>query len=150
MNILTSTLNCQIGSLPFTYLGLPLGDLQPKFPDWLSLITRIHNSIFSTSKLLCQGGKLQLDNSVLTSFLTYYMCTLKLPMRVVKQIDKYRRICLWRASNIKGNKPPLASWKMSQRQKKQGWFRCTESKNSKWCPHETPSQSLKQRTYSLG
>jgi hypothetical protein len=63
-------------------------------------------------------------NSILTSPPTYYMSTSNLSIWVIKQIEKYRRNCLWRDSDLNGNKMPLASWKMVQRPKMKGWFRC--------------------------
>lgn len=62
-------------------------------------------------------------NSILTSLPTYYMSTLNLSIWVIKHIDKYRRNCLWRDSDLNSNKMPLTSWKMAQRPKMKGWFR---------------------------
>jgi hypothetical protein len=39
-------------------------------------------------------------NTVFLSLPTYYMYTLRIPKSVIKQIDKYRRHCLWRSANI--------------------------------------------------
>jgi hypothetical protein len=41
MEIFVRTLDCQIGSYPFTYLGLPMGSSKPKLEDFLPLVQRI-------------------------------------------------------------------------------------------------------------
>ncbi|KAL5657896.1 hypothetical protein ACJX0J_031059, partial [Zea mays] len=35
-----------------------------------------------------------------------------LPIGIIKQIDKFRKNCMWRGSDLIDNKPALASWKM--------------------------------------
>jgi hypothetical protein len=34
------------------------------------------------------------------------------PITILNQIDKYRRHCLWRGSDVNARKPPLVAWKM--------------------------------------
>lgn len=88
---LSNTFNCQKGSLPFTYLGLPLGTTKPKIEDFLPLVQRIERRLTCTSAFLTQGGKLEMVNSVLSSAAVFYCGTLKLHKGVIKQIDKYRK-----------------------------------------------------------
>jgi hypothetical protein len=45
------------------------------------------------------------------------MCSIKLPIGIIKQIDKFRKNCMWRGSDLIDNKPALASWKMVQQPK---------------------------------
>jgi hypothetical protein len=59
-------------------------------------------------------------NSVLSSLPTFYMCSIKVPQEIWKQIDKYKRHCLWRGGDIKAKKPPLVAWKMVTRPKSKG------------------------------
>jgi hypothetical protein len=61
-----------------------------------------------------------LVNSVMSSLPTFYMCTIKLPISIIKQIDKYMRHCLWRGVDLNAKKPPLATWKLVTRPKKKG------------------------------
>ena len=62
--------------------------------------------------MLNHAGRLQITNAVLSSLPTYYMCSLELPKAVIKQIDKFRKSCLWRGSNINGGSFPKAAWEM--------------------------------------
>jgi hypothetical protein len=59
-------------------------------------------------------------NSVLSSLPTFYMCSIKVPQEIWKQIDKYKRHCLWRGGDINAKKPPLVAWKMVTRPKSKG------------------------------
>jgi hypothetical protein len=80
--------------------------------DCLPLTHRIERMLSNTSIFLTQGGKLEMVNSVLSSLATFYMCSIKVPISILEQVDKYQRHCLWRGGYITSRKPPLASWKM--------------------------------------
>jgi hypothetical protein len=110
MEILSRTLNCQIGEMPFTYLGLPLGLAKPRKQHFLPLIQRIEKRLSCSSNFLSQAGRLVLVNSVFSALLTFFMCTLKIPKTIIKQIDIFRRNCLWRGNDLSSKKPPLISW----------------------------------------
>jgi hypothetical protein len=71
---LAATFNCQVGSFPFNYLGLPLSMGKPTAQDYIPLVTSIERRLVNISIFLTQGGKLQLVNSVLSSMATFYMC----------------------------------------------------------------------------
>jgi hypothetical protein len=48
------------------------------------------------------------------------MGKIKIPPIVIKQIDKYRKHCMWRGADLNARKPPLAAWKLATRPKKEG------------------------------
>jgi mannosylglycoprotein endo-beta-mannosidase len=75
-DLLASILGCKIGSLPFTYLGLPLGTTRPRVVDFAPLVDRVERRLTASSIFLPQGGRLTLINSVLSSIPTYYMSSL--------------------------------------------------------------------------
>jgi hypothetical protein len=88
---LAQTFGCQLGTMPFTYLGLPLGTTKPTVHDFTPLLNRTKRRLSGLSRLLSYDGRLILVNSVLTALPTFYMCSLKLPPQVGKQIDTYRK-----------------------------------------------------------
>jgi hypothetical protein len=96
LNHLVATFNCQAGSLPFTYLGLPLSNSKPTIQEYLPLVHRVERRLVSMAMFLTQGGKLLMVNSLLSSMSTFFMSTLKVPIEIINQIDWYRRHCLWR------------------------------------------------------
>ena len=79
----------------------------------MPLINRCEKRLFGVSSFLSQAGRLKLTNAVFTSLPTFYMCSLKLPKGVIKQIDKFRKNYLWQGAEINARKPPKAvAWKM--------------------------------------
>jgi hypothetical protein len=52
---LASTFHCQAGSMPFTYLGLPLSMSKPTVQDCMPLVHRIERRLLSTSIFLTRG-----------------------------------------------------------------------------------------------
>src|SRR5688572_9305 len=106
--------------MPFTYLGLPLGLTKPRIEEFLPMVTRCERRLLSTSNILSEAGRLQLTNSIFTALPKFHMSTLLLPKSVYKQVDKYRKHCFWRGSNINNKKPPKAAWDMVTLPKKEG------------------------------
>jgi hypothetical protein len=52
LHFLANTFDCQTGSMPFTYLGLPLGTTKPKIEDFLPLVQKVERRLTSTSTFL--------------------------------------------------------------------------------------------------
>jgi hypothetical protein len=117
---LAATFNCKAGSLPFTYLGLYLSINKPTIQDCITMVSRVEKRLSSTSLFLTQGGKLEMVNSVLSSMVTFYMCSIKVPIEILNQVDKYRYHCLWRGGDINAKKPPLTAWEMVAKPKLKG------------------------------
>jgi hypothetical protein len=107
--ILSSTFGCQLGTFPFTYLGLPMGTTKPRVEDYMPLMDKTERRLTSTSAFLTQVGRLRLVNSVLSSLPTYAMCSLKIPVVVLDFIDK---------ANAKGRS--LATWPKVTKPKDKG------------------------------
>ena len=59
-------------------------------------------------------------NSVFSALPTFYMCSLKIPIQVIKQIDIYRRHCLWCKGDINRRGTCLAAWETACKPKNQG------------------------------
>ncbi len=71
---LARILGCKVGRLPIRYLGLPLSIGQPRKEDWWTMIDKIEQRIEGwQAKLLSQGGRLVLVNSVLSNIPLYYL-----------------------------------------------------------------------------
>jgi hypothetical protein len=91
---LSATFGCSTCSLPFTYLGLPLGLTKPRVEDFLPLVTRCERRLVNTCLFLSQAGKLQITNSVFTSLPTFFMSTFSLHVTIREQVDKFRKALL--------------------------------------------------------
>lgn len=71
MATLAAVLGCQVGSLPFTYLGLPMGTTKPRFQDLTPIMDRIERRLTASSSLLSYSGRLQMVSSVISPSATY-------------------------------------------------------------------------------
>jgi hypothetical protein len=103
---------CQKGTIPFTYPRPPLCSTKPKMEDFLPLVQKIERRLVSTYSFLSPGGKLKTVNLVLSSTAVFHCCTLKLCKGIIQQIDKYRKHCLWRGSDLNAKQTYRAAWIM--------------------------------------
>jgi hypothetical protein len=117
---LAATFGCSTGSLPFTYLGLPLGLTKPKVEDFLPLVTRCERRLINTLMLLSQAGKLKIINSVFTSLPTFFMSTFSLHVTIREQVDKFKKHYLWKGSDENSRINVKAAWKMVTRPNDKG------------------------------
>lgn len=58
LEITKSTLGCQLGSFPFTYLGLPLSNHKLKIEDFTAMMQRIERRISGCSTLIFYDARL--------------------------------------------------------------------------------------------
>ena len=91
---LAGVFGCTVGSLPFTYLGLPMGTTRPSVLDLMPMVHAVERKTSTALSLMSSGAKLTLVNSIVTSMLIYAMCTIKLHPKVVEHLDKLRCYCL--------------------------------------------------------
>lgn len=117
---LVDALSCQIGAMPFTYLGLPLGTTWHTVQEWLPLLNRIERRLMGLSTFLSYAGRLIIVNLVLSALPTFYLCMLKFPVWVIEQIDKYRMHYLWDKGDINRKGGCLVAWTKACRSKDQG------------------------------
>jgi hypothetical protein len=120
LDFLASTLGCAKQTLPFTYLGLPLSLTKPSVAHFWPLVSKCERRLVNFSSFLTEAGRLQLVNAVLTSLPTFTMCTFLLPKQIIKQIDKFRKHCLWRGSDLNNRKPCKAAWPLVCKPKIEG------------------------------
>lgn len=102
---------CQWGSFPIKYLGLLLHFKQLQVADWQFLVDKIEGRLKNwQGHLLSIGGRITLLNFVLSSIPLYTLSIYKIPLTVLKQIDKIRRRFLWQGTSTK-KKYSLLDWK---------------------------------------
>jgi hypothetical protein len=122
--VIADSLGCKVASMPFTYLGLPLGTTRPSVQDLMPLVDRIERRVSATFVLMPYSGKVSLINSLLTSIATFSMCSIQLHPKILEHIEKIRRHCLCVKKNEEGEEKCqfIASWSMVCRPKKKGWL----------------------------
>ena len=102
-------IGCEIGSLPRSYLGLPLG-LTPPNSFWNSLIDKIHSKLVGWKcSLLSQARKVIVLNSILKSVPLYALSVLKILRKFSLAIEKIQKTFLW--TGVENQKRlPLIAW----------------------------------------
>jgi hypothetical protein len=118
--ILSTQIQCNIASMPFPYLGIPMGTTRPTIRDLSPLTDRAERRLTASASFLSYGDTLILVNPVLSSMPIHYLCTLDIPDGVVDVIDKARRNCLWRKRKDDEKVHSLASWDMICKPKNKG------------------------------
>lgn len=115
-----TTIGCQLGSFPFTYLGLPLSTSKLKIEDFNAMMQRTERRISGCSTLISYDGRLQLIESSFSSLPIYSMCCLDTPLGVLDQINKYFRRCLWRKLGSEETGSTLIAWEIVRKPKSHG------------------------------
>ncbi|WJX46909.1 hypothetical protein P8452_33654 [Trifolium repens] len=101
MEMACSFLNCRLGTLPFKYLGLPIGANPNSEATWDSLVDNIRKMLFSwRNKHISLGGRIVLINSVLNAIHIFHLAFLKLPNKVRKKIVRIQREFLWGGKKV--------------------------------------------------
>jgi hypothetical protein len=89
-------LNCRLGSLPFTYLGLPVGANPHRLSTWVPMLEAVKRRLGSWgNKFVSLGGRIVLIKAVLNSIPLFFLSFLKMPVKVWKEVVKIQRNFLW-------------------------------------------------------
>ena len=111
---------CKKGSLPFMYLGLPIGGSSSAISSWDPVIRKMENKLATwRGRLLSIGGCLTLIKSSMSSLPLYYMSLFPVPQGVIKKITAIQRQFLWSGSLDK-NSMSLVKWETIQLPKNLG------------------------------
>jgi hypothetical protein len=110
----------KVESLPFTYLGLPVGTTRPTVNDLMPLVTKLDKRLSGISSLMTYTGRLTLLNYVINSLPMFAMCSLKVPITIFIHFEKSGRQFLWVDKEDKIQGKCLANWDIVCRPKDQG------------------------------
>ena len=112
--------NCQTGSFPIKYLGVPVSPGRLHVKDWLSLEEKILKKLSAwKGSSLSMAGRITLINSSLSSTFIYHMSMYLLPKTTSEALDKHRRRFLWQGNSLK-KKYHLVKWNIVCKNKKKG------------------------------
>jgi hypothetical protein len=118
--LMTVLFGCQLQTMPFTYLGLPMGTIRPRIKHFKPIMNRMERQLTSISSLLAHVGRLQLVNSVLSSSPIYTMCSVAIPRTVHEYFNRIRRHCMWKSSDFHSRSKPIVAWKKYTKPKRKG------------------------------
>lgn len=89
-------LNCNEGSIPFKYLGLPVGANPRSLTTWEPLLEHISSRLNSWgNRYISFGGRIVLLNSVINAIPIFYRSFLKMPDKVWRKLVRIQREFLW-------------------------------------------------------
>jgi hypothetical protein len=116
----TKFLNCRRGSIPFKYLGLPVGANPQKFSTWDPMLNVIKGRLGSWgNKHVILGGRIVMINVVLSAISVFYLSFIKMPTKVWKEVVKIQRSFLW-GGLAKRNKTCWVKWNDICKPKREG------------------------------
>ena len=104
-------LGCGVGSLPSTYLGLPLGASHMAMGVWDSIEERFRRRLATWKRqYISKGGRITLIQSTLSSLPIYFLSLFRMPKIVCSRLEKIQRDFLWGGGNLE-RKPHLVDLK---------------------------------------
>ena len=108
--VLVDILCCRIGSLPMSYLGMPLGSAFKSTSIWNPIIEKMECRLAGWKRLyLSKGDCLTLLKSTFSSLPTFYLSLFTIPCSVAKRIEQIQRNFLW-GGTVEASKHPLVKW----------------------------------------
>ncbi|KAJ3705206.1 hypothetical protein LUZ61_008911 [Rhynchospora tenuis] len=104
-------LQVDVSTFPLSYLGLPLTLRRPDRLTFQNLIYKVQQKLEGwKSALLSRAWRVVLASTVLSAIPIYFMSVFKLPMWVIKELDRLRRNFIWGSANNTGRATHLLSW----------------------------------------
>ncbi|KAJ4835262.1 hypothetical protein Tsubulata_019649 [Turnera subulata] len=97
-------------SLPFSYLGLPLGANPKRAATWNPVILKIQKKLATwKGRLLSLAGRITLIRAALSIVPIYFLSLFKIPKKVALKIEQIIRTFLW-AGDADCKKLSLVKW----------------------------------------
>ncbi|KAF5775443.1 putative RNA-directed DNA polymerase [Helianthus annuus] len=135
---LASSIGCNSGSFPFSYLGIKVGANMNRVDNWRP-VYNIFDARLSRWKasLLSIGGRVVLIKSVLESLPNYYFSLFKAPCKVISDLEAKIRRFLW-GGDDSNKKMHWVAWKTVTCPKNKGGLGLNNLRNinvsllSKW------------------
>ena len=96
LDALAHILCCKVGSLPTSYLGMPLGAHYKDSSIWNPIIERMEKKLFGWKRLyLSKDGRLTLQKSNLSSLPTYYLFLFTIHKYVANRLERIKGNFIW-------------------------------------------------------
>jgi hypothetical protein len=151
---------CEVGSLPFKYLGIPIHYRTLFNKEWKPIEDQFENNFaFWLGKLLSYGDQSVLINLVLSSLPMFLLLFFAIPTGVRKILDFYRSRFFWKSDELK-KKYRLTKWNIICRLKDQEGLGIEVLDTKNWCllckwlfkllPEEEAGKELLSNKYLCG
>ena len=111
INYITELIGFNKGSLPFTYLGVPIFKGKPKRSHLQPIADRIKSKLSAwKASLLSIAGRVTLVKSVIQSMLVHSISIYCWPKKLLREIESWSRNFIW-SGDISKRKLVTVSWK---------------------------------------
>ncbi|RVX06966.1 putative ribonuclease H protein [Vitis vinifera] len=109
---LAAAIGCKVGSLPTSYLGLPLGAQYRSRAVWDGVEERMRKKLARwKSQYISKGGRITLIRSTLANMPIYFMSMLSMPRKVRLRLERIQREFLWGGGALE-RKIHLVKWEL--------------------------------------
>ena len=113
-------LGCGIGSLPTSYLGLPLGAPHKATGVWDLVEERFWKRLASWKmQYISNSGRITLIRSTLSSLPIYYLSLFRMSQKICTRLERIQRQFMWSGGSLE-KKPHLVKWATVCTEKKKG------------------------------
>ena len=120
VDVLAVELGCRVGSLPSSFLGLPLGAPNKAISMWDGVEERVRRRLALWKRqYISKGGKITLIKSTMASMPIYQMSLFRMPKVVARRLEKIQRDFLWGGGNLE-RKAHLVNWEVVCADKEKG------------------------------
>jgi hypothetical protein len=104
-------LPCRLVNFPFRYLGLPLSVYKLKHSDLQPLVDAVADRLPTwKAGMLSRPGRTAMVKSTLSAILVHISIAVKVSPRVIRDIDKLRRGCIWSGTASTTGGQCMAAW----------------------------------------
>jgi len=119
-SVCAENFNCQIGTFPLKYLGVPVSPSRLHVADWIPLVEKNSKKLDTwKAGLMSIAVRSTLTSSSLNNSLIYHMSIYLLPKTIINNLDKARRSFFWQGGRTK-KKYHLVKWVKVCKSKKKG------------------------------
>ncbi|KAL6557468.1 hypothetical protein OROMI_017818 [Orobanche minor] len=120
MREMAETLQCELGCIPFSYLGVRVGINHKRIAEWDHLVHKMKTRLKSWEhKKLSLGGRITILKAVLTAIPIYQLSFYCLPKTILSELTKLQRTFLWGGS-VDVRKTAWISWESITSSKDKG------------------------------
>ena len=97
---LADILKCKKESMPFTYLGLPMGTTRPKVVDLMPMVCKLDHRLSGIANLMTYSGRLTHLKAIVSALPIFAMCCIRVPFTILDHFEKSGRSILWYGKGI--------------------------------------------------
>ena len=107
---LANILGCKKESMPFTYLGLPMGSTRPKVEEFMPMVPRLDRRLSGIATMMSYSGRLTHLKAIVIALPIFAMCCIRVPFTILDHFEKSGRSFLWYGKGINKHGNCLVKW----------------------------------------